>query len=143
MAVTAKLYGLLAKSLLNGEVDFTNDTIKVMLCTSSYTPNQDTHQYKSSVDNEVSADGYTAGGATLGTKAITYDSNNNKVKVDAADTSWAASTITARYAIIYDDTPESSKPLIGYIDFGENIITNNGEFKLTWDSDGIFSFSVT
>jgi hypothetical protein len=143
MAVTAKLYGLLAKSLINGEVDFTNDTIKVMLCTSSYTPNQDTHQYKSSVDNEVEGTGYTAGGATLGTKAITYDADNNKVLIDAADTSWATSTITARYAVIYDDTPETNKPLIGYIDFGENIITNAGEFKITWDAAGIFSFSVT
>ena len=62
MAVTAAWYGKAMLSILNKEVDLDTDTLKVMLCTSTYTPNQDTHQYKSDVTNEVSGTGYTATG---------------------------------------------------------------------------------
>ena len=86
MAVTANLYGLFLQSLANKEIDLDTDVIKVMLCTSTYTPNQDTHRYKSSVTNEVTGTGYTAGGATLGTVAVTYDTATNTLKFDAADT---------------------------------------------------------
>ncbi|QIP43989.1 hypothetical protein G9444_6746 (plasmid) [Rhodococcus erythropolis] len=38
MAVTAKLYGLALQSAFNKEIDWDTDVIKVMLCTSAYTP---------------------------------------------------------------------------------------------------------
>src|SRR5690606_7830921 len=104
MAVTAKLYGLFLKSLANKEIDLETDTLKVMLCTSSYSPNQDTHQYKSSVTNEVSGTGYTAGGKTLTGVTVTYDTGTNTLTLDADDVTWSSSTITARYAVFYDDT---------------------------------------
>jgi hypothetical protein len=53
MAVTALVYGGFLQSLANKEIDLDTDVLKVMLCTSTYTPNQDTHKYKSSVTNEV------------------------------------------------------------------------------------------
>lgn len=59
--MASKLYGNVLLKALNKEVDWDSDTIKVMLTTSSYTPNQDTHIYKSSVTNEVTGTGYTAG----------------------------------------------------------------------------------
>ena len=62
MAVTAHVYGLALKSLANKEITFPSDTLTVMLCTSSYVPNQDTDQYKSAVTGEVTRTGYTAGG---------------------------------------------------------------------------------
>lgn len=139
MAVTALMYGLAHKSAWNKEIDFDSDTIKVMLCTSAYTPNQDTHQYKSSVTNEVVGTGYTATGATLASATVTYDTATNTVKLDAADTTWATSTITARYAVIYDATPASdaTRPLIAYVDFGADVVSSGGNFTITWDAAGI------
>ena len=141
MAVTAKLYDLAFTSLANKEIDWGTDTIKVMLTTSSYTPNQATHQYKSSVTNEVSGTGYTAGGATLGSKTEAISAH---VKTfDAADTSWTTSTITARYAVVYDSTgTDATSPLICYIDFGADVVSTAGTFSITWDSAGIFSITV-
>lgn len=140
MAVTAKMYGNALLKALNKEVDWDTDTIKVMLCTSSYTPDQDTHIYKSSVTNEVTGTGYTAGGATLANKTITYAGSTNTIKLDADDVVWASSTITARYAVIYDDTgTDSTSVLLGYIDFGEDKTSSAGDFKITWDSAGIFA----
>ena len=143
MAVTAKVYNLAITSLANKEIDWGSDTIKVSLHTSSYTPSQTTHQYASSLTNEVAnGNGYTTGGATLGSKTETF---SGQVKqFDAADVVWSTSTITARYAVIYDSTPGSAatNPLIAYVDFGQDVSSSGGNFTLTWDAAGIFTVTV-
>ena len=144
MAVTATLYGLFLKSLANKEIDLDSDTIKVMLVTSAYAPNQDTHQYKSSVTNEVAGTGYTATGAALTGVTVTYDTATNTLKFDANDVSWPSSTLTARYAVIYDSTPASdaTRPLIALVDFGADVSTTAGTFQITWSASGIATISA-
>jgi hypothetical protein len=138
--MAAKLYGSIYAKAFNKEIDLDSDTIKVMLLTSSYTPNQDTHDYLDDVvANEVSGTGYTAGGATLATKTVTYDSTSNTFVFDADDVTWASSTVTARYAVVYDATPgtNATRPLIGYVDFVSDQSSSNGNFTITWDATGI------
>lgn len=143
MAVTVAAYGLAQQSLANAEIDFDTDTIKVMLCTSSYTPNQDTHQYKSSVTNEVTGTGYTAGGATLASKTVTYTSGTNTITLDAADPSWTSSTITARFAVFYKSTgTDSTSPLICYWNFGADQISTAATFTLQINASGIITLST-
>lgn len=140
---TAKLYGKLILSLFNKKIDWDSDTIKCALFTDTYTPNQDTDQYYDTLIGEVlSGNGYNTGGATLANKTITYIAGTNAVTIDADAVVWSASTITARYAVIYDDTPASSKPLICYLDFGVNKTNDAGNYSLDWDVDGISSFTV-
>lgn len=139
---TTKTYGSLIAKAFNKEVDFDSDTIKVALLSSSYTPNQDTDDYWNDVSSyEVTGTGYTAGGATLANKAVTYTSGTNVTKFDGDDVSWTSSTITARYAVIYDASPASdtAKPLIGYVDFGSNQSSSSGTFSIVWDAAGIFT----
>lgn len=143
--MASKMYGQFLAKALNKEVDFDSDTIKVALVSSSYTPNQDTHDYWDDVSaNEVSGTGYTAGGATLSGKTVTYDSASNVVVLDANDVTWASSTVTARYAVVYDDAgaTASQKVLIGYVDFGSDQSSTNGNFTITWDSTGIIRLTV-
>lgn len=143
--MASKLYGQFLAKALNKEVDFDSDTIKVALVSSSYTPNQDTHTYWSDVvSNEVSGTGYTSGGATLASKTVTYDAASNVIVLDAADVTWSASTITARYAVVYDDSgsTNSAKALVGYVDFGSDQSSTNGNFTITWDSTGIVRLTV-
>ena len=141
---TTSLYTKFPAKALNGEIDWDTDTIKVALVTSSYTPNQDTHDYWDDVSaNETSGSGYTAGGATLGSKTITQDDATNKQTFDAADVSWASSTITARYAVIYKSTgTASTSPLIGYVDFGTDQSSSAGTFTISWSASGIFTTTV-
>lgn len=145
MAVSAKMYGLAHKSAWNKEIDFDSDAIKVMLCTSTYVPDQDAHQYKSSVTNEVTGTGYTAGGATLTSPTVAYTGASNTLTFDAADVSWPSSTITARYAVVYDSTPatDATRPLICYVDFGADVISSGGTFSITWDAAGIATVTVS
>lgn len=146
MAVTAKWYSNAMLTAFNKEWDFDTDTIKVLLTTSSYTPTQSTDKYKDAVSaigtNEVSGAGYTTGGATLGTKTNTNSSLTTTL--DAADVTWSTSTITnARYAVIYDDSPASNKPLLAYIDFGANQSTSASDFQIIWNASGIASVTVS
>jgi hypothetical protein len=142
--MASKLYGNFLKLALNKEVDWDTDTIKVALLSNAYTPDQDAHDYFNDVSaNEVSGTGYTAGGATLASKTITYDSGSNVITLDAADTTWSSSTITARYAVVYGSTGTSStSPLIGYVDFGSDQSSSNGNFTITWDATGIVRITV-
>lgn len=143
MAVTAKMYGQALLKALNKEINWSSDTIKVMLCTSAYTPDQDAHVYKDvSVTSEVTGTGYTAGGVALTTKTIGYTAATNVIKLDADDVTWATSTITARYAVIYDDSPASNKPLLGYVDFGVDQSSSAGNFTITWDAAGLFTITA-
>lgn len=141
--MASKVYGNAIKAAFNKEVDWDSDTIRVMLLTSAYTPNQDGHDYVDDVRaNEVAATGgYTTGGAALTSKTATYDAATNTVKFDAADVTWAASTITARYAVVYNDSgaTDATKALIAYFDFTTDRASSNGEFTVRWGADGVFS----
>ncbi|KKN26268.1 hypothetical protein LCGC14_0876430 [marine sediment metagenome] len=142
--VTAKIFGLLFTALWNKEIDFDTDIIKVMLTTSTYVPNQDTHDYKDDVTNEVVGTGYVATGETLASKTVTYTAGTNKHVLDAADVTWAASTITARIAVIYDSTPatDPTRPLMSYQDFISDQSSSGGDFTIQWNASGIIEITV-
>jgi hypothetical protein len=142
----SKLYGQFLSQALNKEIDWDTDTIKVALLTNAYTPDQDVHNYLDDVvAHEVTgATGYTAGGNTLANKTNSYNSATNVITLDADDTTWSSSTITARYAVIYDASPatNATRPLIGYVDFGSDQSSSNGNFTITWDATGIVRITV-
>lgn len=144
IAVTAKFFGLFFKSLANKEIDLDGDVLKGMLYGSGYTPNQDTHQYKSSVTSEVTGPGYTAGGATVGAITVSYDAGTNKLSFDGVDAAWVAATLTARGMVLYDSTPatDATRPLIGYVDFGADISSTASTFTVSWDAAGIGAVTV-
>lgn len=113
-----------------------------MLVTSSYSPNQDTHNFIDDVTNEVSGTGYTAGGQALASKTVTQDDTDNEGVFDAADTTWASSTITARGAVLYKDTgTPSTSPVLCYFDFGSDQISSNGNFTIAWNAEGIVNLN--
>lgn len=126
-------------------VDWVGDTIKVALCTSAYSPNQDTHQYFSDVTNQITGTGYTAGGATLGTKSVNYDSTSNTTALRAGQSSWSSATFTARFAVIYKDTgTASTSPLLGWVDFSGDETVSSGTFTIIWDpTDGVLKITAS
>lgn len=145
MAVSARLFGRFMETLGQKELNLETDTIKVMLCTSSYVPDQDTHDYKSDVTNEVVGTGYDAGGKTLTGVSWSYNASTNTMVLDATDVSWTGSTIVARSAVLYDATPgsDATRPLIGYVDFGADVSTTAGTFQITWNASGIVNLTVS
>lgn len=141
--MASSIYGnFLLKGFDNStKIDLTTDTIKVALADSGYTPNTQTHDFFDDVTNEEAGTGYTAGGATLGSKTWAVASAT-VVKFDAADTSWASSTITTRYAIIYKSTGTAgTSPLIAVVDFATDRTSDGGTFLITWNASGIFTLT--
>ncbi len=138
MASVKYLTGI--KKIMDADIDLTADTIKVAMTTSSYTPNGDSDEFFDDISNEVSGTGYTAGGATLTSKATNIDTGNNRVEFDAADVTWSTATITdARYAIVYKSTgTDSTSALICAVDFGADKSSSAADFTITWDAEGIF-----
>jgi len=137
------LYGITFLNALKNTLalDLDSDTIKIMLVTSSYTPDFGAHDFKADVSNEISGTNYTAGGNTLSSLALTQ--TGGTIKFDAADTSWSSATITdARGAVIYDDSL-TDDPLIAYIDFGANYSSTNGTFTIAFNAGGIFTIDLT
>ena len=139
------LYGITFLNALKNDLaldldDTTADRFKVMLVTSSYTPDFGTHDFKSDVTNEVSGTGYDAGGKSL--SSVTLTQSGGTITFDAADLTWASSTITARGAVVYDDSL-TNDPLICYIDFGADKSSSAGDFVLTFNASGIFTLDLT
>lgn len=147
MAVTTFWNGVPVKNLFSGANpwDWDTDTIKVALATSTYTPNQDTHDFFNDVTNELpTAGGYTAGGLTITTPTITYDTASNEVRLDCDDPAWTSATFTARYAIWYKSTgTASTSPLIGYMDFGADATVSSGTFTITLNASGAFKATAS
>lgn len=140
MAIT--FYNSYKKNVLDGTVDLVNDTIKMMLVTSSYTPNVDSDNFIDDVSaNEVSASGtYSAGGLTLGTKTTTQDDTDDEGVFDCADPSATSATITARYAVFYKDTgTPGTSPLICYDDFSTDKSSSSGTFTYTVPTEGLIN----
>lgn len=114
-----------------GTIDFDTDTFKVMLTTSSYSENKDTHDYRDDVTNEVTGTGYTAGGNTV-TVTVTLDTANDRVDISLGGTTWTTSTITARKAVYYKSRggASSADEVVAVNDFGSDVITSGGTFTL-------------
>ena len=110
-----------------GNIDCDSDTFKMLLVTSSYTPNKDTHTKRSDITNEVAnGNGYTTGGVTVAC-TVAKDTATDRVTLTFAAGSWPSSTITAAAAVIYKSRggASSADELVFYNDFGGNVVTNN------------------
>lgn len=98
-------------------IDMDNDTFKMGLYLStSNAATVTTNTVLADLTNEhANANGYTTGGATLG--SVTWTHSSGTTTFDCADVTWTASggSIVARFAVIYDDTPTSpADPLVCY-----------------------------
>jgi len=141
---TATVYNAAKKKMMEGTFNLTSDTIKVALVGSGYTPNIDTQDFFDDVTNEISASGYTAGGASLANKSITVDTTNDLAYFDADDVSWTAgATFTVRYAVIYKSTGTAgTSPLLAVIDFVTDRTALSGElFYIEWPTTGVCKIS--
>jgi hypothetical protein len=98
------------QGLLNGDFDFSVDTIKIALYTNAASLNEDTTAY--TTNGEVVASGYTAGGNTLTPTVLI---SNGVAFVTFANTTWSGA-FTARGALIY----KNGGGAVCVLDFGSD-----------------------
>lgn len=125
-------------------VDFTADDLRVMLTTVTYVPDQDAHTFRSSVTNEVTGTGYTAGGQSVAGKALGYDAASNEVRFVFSDVVWGpgASIAGIRVAVLYKNVgTAATDPLIGYAVLDGDQTVSNGTYTL--DIDPTVALKIT
>jgi hypothetical protein len=132
MAGTFKWYGNGLLNICKGNIDLDTDTFKIMLTTSTYTPDQDLHDFRDDVTNEVTGTGYTAGGVALTGVSVTYNSTGNKVEISWTDPTWSTSTITARTAVIYKSRggASSADELLAYVTNDADVSSTGATFTV-------------
>ena len=128
MAITQAMATSFKVQLLNGQHNFSANTFKLALYTSSATLNENTTAY--SATNEVASTGnYSAGGNTL-TVSVTPTNTGNVAFISFANTSWANATITANGALIYN--ANLSNAAVCVLAFGGDKTSTNGTFAVNF-----------
>lgn len=142
MAVSITLYNHTARRFLDGS-NAATDTYKVKLLTAATFDASHTSLTETGGTEVANGNGYTTGGATLTSVSVSTVSTND-AKFSADNVTWVASggSISAGYAIIYNDSDYGDPPL-AFIDFGGSESAGDGtEFKLIWNVNGIISSVV-
>ncbi len=125
-----------------GLIDLELDAFKAMLVTSTYAPDIDAHSHRDDITNEVVGAGYTLGGMTIPNPTVTQDNANDRAVWDGDDITWAASTITARGAVIYQDVGTAATDrLVTFLDFVTDQTSTGGNFNLNFNAIGILTLT--
>lgn len=126
------VYNSCIRNAVTGQIDFDTDTFYMMLVTSTYTPDQDTHLDRADVTNEVTGTNYTAAGEEVTVTVSAVDTANDRVDINFADVTWTSSTITAAAAVVYKSTGvEADDLLVAYLDFGGDVSSTSGDFTVS------------
>ena len=136
----SKVYNPGLLKLLDGTIDFENDTIKLLLVDTNHSFTKSDEFVSDIVANEAtnsSGSGYER--KTLANASIALDAGNDRVEFDADDISYTAIDAgTIASAIIYKEvTNDSDSPLIADVDFTD-LVTNGSDVDLQVNSEGFF-----
>jgi len=140
------VYTQATKEIGDGNIDWINDDIRVILVDNSTTA--DTEEDAATISGfttlgELSGTGYSR--KVLASKAVNKDDANNRTEFDAADVVYTSINAgTAQAAIIYkhvtNDTDSIPLMYIDQTDFP--IITNGGDVTLNFNVEGILQLQA-
>ena len=129
MAITQAMCTSFKKELLEAGHNFKTsgaggNWFNIALYTSSASLDASTTGYTTS--NEASGTGYTAKGKLL--TNVTPTTGGTTAFVDFDNVTWSSSTITARGALIFNDT--NSDTAVAVLDFGSDKSSTSGDFTI-------------
>ena len=133
------------QSLLEGRINLQMHRLMCALISTDYTPNQNTHKFRSIVIDEVLGSGYVTGGKQITGVQLTYETVNRRLKLTGSNLVWPSVTVNdVRYAVIYVDNElaVTAQPLVAYVDFGENVDRSDEPFNINWPASGILTMTV-
>ena len=130
MAITQAMCTSFKQEILEAKHNFLNSggsTFQIALYTSSASLDASTTAYTTS--NEVSGTNYTAKGNTL--TRVDPSTSGTTALTDFSDTTWSSSTITARGAMIFNDSA-SGDPSVLILNFGSDKASSSGDFTIAF-----------
>ena len=129
-----------AQNLLNGNENFTTGTYYIALYNANANLNNTTQAYTTT--NEVTGNGYTAGGKPLTiTVTPTVDNTYNLVYLSFANVTWSPAAFTCRGALVYNYT---TKAACFILNFGSDKTCNSSftvQFPAATYSSAILTIS--
>ena len=144
MAVTISLYNHTAAKFADGSFAVGDSYVINLYTAFTFDATATTKAGAESGATQVStAFGYTQNAKTLTGVTVTTVTTNDAT-FDAGDVTWTASggSITASYALIYNDT-DANDPPVAYINLdGSQSAGDTTEFKIIWNASGIVTFTV-
>lgn len=143
-ALKWKLYNTAKLGIGSGLIDLDTHTFKMALFLSGSNCNTLTHDEFADLTNQASAttSGYTTGGQTITT--VTWTNSSGTITFNCDDVEWVALSagITARFAVIYDDTA-AGDPLLCVCDLNgsDTTATVGNAFRVVINASGVFTLS--
>ena len=140
------VFNIAKLKLANGVFDLDTNTYKMALTTSAqalaatFVGTSTDCRYTDLTNEVANGNGYTTGGKTL---TPTWTQSTGTMTFDCADEAWTSSSITARYAVIYDDTT-ANKNLLAYCLLDStpaDVTTSNGTLTVTIHASGVFTLA--
>ena len=128
MAISTAMCTTFKKEILEAVHNFKNSggsTFNLALYTSSATLNATTTAYTTS--NEITGTNYTAKGASL--TRVDPSNDGTTAITDFADLTFSNATVTARGALIFNDSA-SGDPAVCSLDFGGDKTSTAGDFTI-------------
>jgi len=130
MAITQAIANSFKKQLLEGDHNFKQtggDKFKLSLYTAGATLTSATTSYTTS--NEVAPSGqYSAGGGALVNAGTSITAG--VARVDFANLSFTGVTLTARGALIYNTSSDTTNAAVAVLDFGSDKTATSGTFTI-------------
>ena len=124
MAIQQTMCSSFKQQLFLAQHDLSTDVIKIALYTSAANIGPDTTVYTTT--NEITGTGYVAGGNTL--TGVTVALSGTTAYVDFNDSTWAASSFTARGALLYNSS--KSNKAVAVLDFGADKTSSGTPFVI-------------
>ena len=140
------VFNIAKKKLADGTFDLDSHTFKMILTTSAQSldatfAGTSTDCRYADLTNEVAnGNGYTTGGKTL---TCTWTRATGTLTFDCDDQAWTTSTITARYAVIFDDTDANDSLLCFCLldSTPADVSTVSGTLTVTINASGVFTLA--
>jgi len=126
MAITQAMCDSFKVQILNGQQNFSANTYKLALYSSSASLSNATTTY-SNVNEVTGSTGYTEGGNTLSV-TVAPTSTGNVAYLSFANSSWTSATITAAGALIYNNSYANSA--VAVLSFGGDKTSTAGTFSV-------------
>ena len=130
MAITQAICNSFKKELLDGDVSFKSaggDTFKIALYSSTATLTSTTTAFTAT--GQVGNSGqYTSGGGLLVNNGTSITAG--VARVDFADRSFTGVTLTARGALIYNTSSDTTNASVCVLDFGADKTATSGTFTI-------------
>jgi hypothetical protein len=114
------------RELLEGVHDFMADTFKIALYLPVASLDSNTTVY--TAEGEAEGAGYVPGGMILTSPQVLLDPGARVAFVTFADPTWTNSMITARGALIYNETKQQRAVVV--LNFGSEQSSNQGNFRV-------------